>query len=510
MENLQELVNLISLHKVKNISLVGKQNGRNDKLNQFYESLHNGEVTTDDEAAALFYDSNASNINYKKLKYRLQTRLLNTIFFIDTNQPSFNAFKKAYFMCYKNFAAIKILLAQSARRNAISLAEKTLKQALHFDFVDIAVVLLKQLRMHYSLTDLNRKKYDDYNNLLNKYTKILNAEMKAEEYFQEMAMHFMNSRATKLELESLAISYSEELRKYTKQFYSYNLYLQAFRVFVLRYQIVNDYERTLEVCREAVDFFDKKKNFPEVASFTFLFIELSCYIQLKQYEKGEEAAKRCLGLVPEGNRNWFSTMSYYLILCFYRGDFQKGYQIFCRASNHKKFKNLHQNLRENWKIYEAYVHYFIELGKIDPELSPDMELKGKFRISKFMNDLPEFSKDKRGLNITILIIQVLFLLSQKKYGEVLDRVEALQAYCYRYLRKDDTFRSNCFIKMLLIIPKSDFHKEAVMRKTKQLRRKLESVPIEVAKQSNEVEIVPYETLWELVLDSLDNKFHRSR
>ena len=63
--------------------------------------------------------------------------------------------------------------------------------------------------------------------------------------------------------------------------------------------------------------------------------------------------------------------------------------------------------------------------------------------------------------------------------------------------------------MLIIIPKSNFHKQAIIRKTKQLRRKLESVPIEVAKQSNEVEIVPYEILWELVLDSLDNKFYHS-
>ena len=69
------------------------------------------------------------------------------------------------------------------------------------------------------------------------------------------------------------------------------------------------------------------------------------------------------------------------------------------------------------------------------------------------------------------------------------------------------FLTNCFIKMLLQLPPAHFNKTAAIRKAKKYSDKLKEVPLESAKQSNELEIVPYEMLWEFVLESLDNKFH---
>jgi len=102
-----------------------------------------------------------------------------------------------------------------------------------------------------------------------------------------------------------------------------------------------------------------------------------------------------------------------------------------------------------------------------------------------------------------LILQILFLLHQKKYSSIIDRVEPLNTYSYRYLRNDETYRSNCFIKILLQLPKSDFNKKAFLRHSDGFYQKLLEMPIEKAKQGNEVEIIPYETLYEFVLASLE-------
>ena len=37
----------------------------------------------------------------------------------------------------------------------------------------------------------------------------------------------------------------------------------------------------------------------------------------------------------------------------------------------------------------------------------------KFKLGRFLNELPSFSKDKRGANIDILIIQILIFLLEK-------------------------------------------------------------------------------------------------
>jgi hypothetical protein len=203
----------------------------------------------------------------------------------------------------------------------------------------------------------------------------------------------------------------------------------------------------------------------------------------------------------EGKINWYITCEYYLILFFHSQQYPKAFKIFLEAFHHSGFKNLPPAYQERWKLYQAFIHYFIAAGIIKPGLKDEKEL-GKFKLTRFLNDVPEFSKDKRGANISILILQILFLVQMKRYDEVTERLKALQSYSHRYLRKDDTYRSNCFIHMLLQLPNSYFNKKAAVRKAKKYVDKLAEMPLPKAKQSGEIEPVPYEHLWEFVLASL--------
>jgi hypothetical protein len=62
--------------------------------------------------------------------------------------------------------------------------------------------------------------------------------------------------------------------------------------------------------------------------------------------------------------------------------------------------------------------------------------------------------------------------------------------------------------MLLSIPACNFHREAVMRKTAKLKKRLESDSNKFVRA--EIEIIPYEKLWDYVLESLSNKAYRAR
>jgi hypothetical protein len=99
------------------------------------------------------------------------------------------------------------------------------------------------------------------------------------------------------------------------------------------------------------------------------------------------------------------------------------------------------------------------------------------------------------------------MIHKKEYDQAIDRIEAIEKYVTRYLRKDDTFRSNCFIRMLLQIPASGFHQAGVIRRAKKYQNKLEECPLEMAGQNYEIEIIPYETLWKMVVQSLEPAFH---
>ena len=168
----------------------------------------------------------------------------------------------------------------------------------------------------------------------------------------------------------------------------------------------------------------------------------------------------------------------------------------------RKFRLLPQNLQQLWYVNEAYIHFLIRRGKIDQKLLQDKPLRN-FRLYKFLNDVPIYARDKRGVNISILIIHVLFLLDQRKFSRIHDRVDALNQYCYRYLRRDETFRSNCFIKMLVQVPKAGFNRIRTERYAKPYYQKLLSMPLSESRQGIEMEVMPYEDLWEMVLEMLD-------
>ena len=510
MESLKELINIVRQNRINKVELIGhSSNYGRSKVQKLYTGIQTGNFSNDEEAAFYFYQSDSKSTNYQKLKYRLEQRLLNSIFFIDINQPSFNEIQKAYYSCYKDFAAVKILIGKGARRSAISLAEKTLRQAVKFEFSDLIVDLSRILRLHHGLITGDKKKYEKYDELVTRYAEILQAELIAEQYYSNLTIHFTRSKSSKPETIQIAKEFADELKSYTQKFYSYRLHLHAFLVFALRYQLENDLDNTIEVCKEAVRNFEaNERTASKIAIFNFLIKMLSCYIQLNRFQEGETTIKRCLTLVSEGSVNWFGAMEYYLILCLYARKFQKAFQLFSEVREHKKFKLLYQNPTEDWRIYEAYLNYLIAINKIQPEIIENKNNTQRFKVGKFLNEVPTFSKDKRGMNINILIIQILFLLNKKDYGTIIDRMEAIDAYCYRYLRKDDTFRSNCFIKMLLLLPKASFHKGRVIHRSKKYLEKLHSMPIAIAQQGSEIiEIIPYEMLWEFVIESLEDRIH---
>ena len=125
-----------------------------------------------------------------------------------------------------------------------------------------------------------------------------------------------------------------------------------------------------------------------------------------------------------------------------------------------------------------------------------------FKLGKFLNTTPVFSKDKMGINVSILLMHIAYLLQRKDFNAIIDRTDSLNQYAYRYLRNDDSFRSNCMIKMVIQMTKADFNKVRTERYTIDLRKKLSSVNLSGSGENIEIEIIPFEILWEIMLINL--------
>lgn len=507
MQDLRELVQIVTKNRLKTIEIIGDSADAPSRVTDFYDALVEGKFQSDDEAAAHYYDGDKQHSGYQKLRGNLKSRLINSLFFIDVKDPDLSERQRSYYLSYREWAAAKILFSKNASNAAISICHKLLKTARKFEFTELAVDITRTLRLHYGTREANIRKFDQYNEQFKYFEQIWQIENLAEELYADLTISYIHSRLDKEQLHETAQKYYGRLKEAASApDASYRLYLCASLLEISIYTSINDYEEAIEVCKKSIAFFQAKPYSAKVPLQIYYYQLMVCHIQLKKYDIGKEDSEKCLSYLEEGTYNWFKYRELYLLLSFHTAQYQEAYRIFMETVEHPKFKNMPSHVTEMWKVFEAYIHYLIEIRKVQP-VEGEAHFNN-FRLGRFLNEVPIFSKDKRGMNIPVLVIQIILMIQQKKYNEAIDRIESIKKYVSRYLRQDDTFRSNCFIKMLLQIPANSFHRTGVERKTRKLLKRLKEVPLDVANQSHEIEIIPFEALWAIVLDQLENRFVR--
>ena len=503
MDEIKELVSLVSRNKTKDIRTLNTQN-RGDRVNDFYQRILDGNLKNDAEASDYYFKKEPSYPQYRKLKAKLKNRIYNTLFFIDVNNAKFNDAQKAYYSCFRNLMTIKIILGRFVQKPAVKLIHSTLKQSLKYEFTEISAELYRLLRTHHATYSSDIKLFRKYLKLADKFDEIFNAENLAVKYYQDAAILLSKLSVNKNEFNLKATKYLDDLKPLINQHDTYRLHLFYYFLALQLNTVNNEYLKIIALCDQALMFFDRKKHISDQFIGALHYNKLLAYIQLKDFYNGELEAKKCFEIFQSGTERWYNAYHFYFLMLVHSKKYQQSLRIRDIVTNHKTFAFQFEIRQETWKLYDAYLFYLYTIEKCK---LPAKSTLSKFRIRKFLNEVPVFSMDKKGYNIPILIIHILLLIEEKKYEQLTDRMEAIEKYTTRYLKKDENFRSNCFIKMLLQIPKRGFHKVAVVRHAQRYYDKLVSVPLAIANQPYEVEIIPYEHLWEYVLESLDSKFH---
>lgn len=498
MKDLIELVQILSKQKTYSIQIIGENFNGDTKLEQLYNGILEGEYDSDEEAADAIYKSKSTGKAYKKLRTKLKKRLINTIFFIDKKSPDFNEYQKAYYNTCKEWAAMKILLGREARVAAIMLAQKIIRQAKHFEFTELTLDTARILRMHYAVFEGNKSKADQYDELVKDQMVILEEEAQAEMYYESLVLRYVTSKSTQTEISDQARDYAKMLRPTVEKYPTHRMGLCLFLIEVIQHMSVNDYPKTLETCRRAIAFFEDKDYHAKITLITFLYQQLACEIKLRDYDSGWKTAEKCLEMISPGPTNWFKAMELTFMLSLHSGEYDRAYDLMYQATHNSRFPLQSKMLIETWKIYEAYARALYEIGHVNIEKKS--RVPGKFRLGKFANEVRTFAKDKSGMNIPIIVVEFLFRLIHGKFDDLIDKEESIRRYCNRHLREEDTRRSDIFIKMLLLFPSCSFDKEVIREKAAPMLQELADVPLESASQSFEIEIIPYEDLWELIFD----------
>ena len=497
---MQELITLVQLFQTTKFKINGLLNiilEQGSEMERLYDAIASGAVQSDEDARAIFpeYDKNPARLY--SIKGKLKDRLNDSILLLDFRESSFTERQKAFFECSKKWAAAMTLISKNARENAINLLENLLRHTLRYEFTELTLDILRTLRLHYGVLEGDQKKFDQIEEQINRYEEIWIMERKTEGFYAELVTRFVRTKSLKDTVSGKARLYFEQVKPFLEQCDTFKVQFFGRLIEIVIYDSINDYANTARLCEDALTFFEKKDYTSSIVLQVFHYNLFACYLNLQEYKKCLQLADKNEGLFEVGTYNWFKLQELYFLTAMHSGDFSGAAATCLAVFSHPNLEQQTLPVIELWKIFEAYTYLLFRVNLI-----PANRQTGKFKVSKFLNEIQVFSKDKAGMNIPVLIIQFLFDLVEGKWSQIIDRVDNLAKYRSRYIDGRQTVRSHAFIRMLELIPKASFKLTEVEKRAESILQQLRAVPLEAANQNHEIEIIPYEVLWTLVLNIL--------
>jgi hypothetical protein len=503
MDSLSELIRLVTKKRVKKVELFD-ENSRNKTSNYFklFDGIHSQKYNSDADAAKDIYSCDPSEKKYLILKTRLKQKLLNTLFFLDFEDDNVPQFQSALYDCNKALYCAKVLLMNGSKKIAIPAVEKTLRRAQEFHLTDIELECAKILRSHYSGSN-QYKEFLLYKDIADQTEQRLHAENLSERYYQELVAMYAKSKANRSKVRRLAEKYYKVLHEDFKKYNSVKLSLNYFKIKTMFHQFSDDYTSAIEATEAAENFVKNNPKFHPASRLEDLAIQkMNFYLHLKNFEAGENFVKKSQVLFEESSNNWYTFQEYYFLLSMHTGQYMKAAEIFHHVVEQSNFRLLSEVKKERWKTFQAYLHYIYKTQKLR-EIRPVIQnAKTNFRLNDYLNEKPDFAKERRGLNIATLTVQILFYLEKLEVDKTKECVMAIEKYCRRYPKKDIHFRSECFIGMLVNMSKEGFRFYQTRKASEKLYEEMVSVHMEYHGGNRALEVLPYEVMWDIVLDKL--------
>jgi hypothetical protein len=502
MRDIKPVVDFLQAHRMQQVDVLTNEDNES-RYAAFFEKVSQQELKTDTEAAAYLFNSTPSAPRFRKFKSLFKKKLLNTLLFVNEEHPRFPPHSRAIIQLEREHCAIQLLQHFGLLRIASRMAEKLLIRARKYEATSICKSLLKIVKHECANVDGDEKKYAELQQEFQAFYALEQAENLALGYYEDIRLKFIATSLSRRELGKQALTYGKQLAPMLSNYESCFFHFYTRLVQASAHLLHRDYASVINVCQSGIEFF-KSKPFEYHRGLTTLrsFILIGC-IQLKQYDTGWQVSEESLKLHKPGTRNWFNTLRIQVHLALHCKEYSKAFDLFASARKHRKFQTLPERDQQVWNIYEAYLYFLLSINQVTGKSVEDLQAINRFRFQKFLNSTATVQQDKKGYNIAILIAQVLILIADDKHLKAIDRIEAISMYCYRHLHKDnDLYRANCFLKALLELPKSGFHHAAAVRKAKAHLKKLSDHGTERAVYNHEVEILPFEDAWSLLIEQL--------
>jgi hypothetical protein len=287
------------------------------------------------------------------------------------------------------------------------------------------------------------------------------------------------------------INQLEQLWQSSGTFSSFDAY---YKTFIWYHEMEGNFQMIINITLDASQQVDENRvNRYRFDSMYNNFIMVYAHLRAKDYVNGIAHAEKNIHLYSPTSRNWFAYMENYFLLAVHARQYELGDSLQRQVFNNSSFDTTIPTIaKERWLLYHTYFKLVYPAAA-----AKEGEAKNPYLLS-----LPEYSKDKLGFNVAILTLQFIYLLEKGETEALLYRIESIKKYVSTHLKDVFSLRSKLFLKLLVLTVTEDYDAIECRRKGETLYRKLIDTPAPGDAYA-EIEIVPYEHLWDLILDILE-------
>ena len=449
-----------------------------------------------DDATMLNLDSAA-----KRMLNRVENQLIEKIGLIGIEKNYSDDFGISTSLSYKRYVFILYVYDFGQRPLAIHYGKKLLREAEDDHLNDLCLLLSQFIEHYYSFVTDDLKKSEIYAEKYKRHLQIIDQKRTISKLYYDLVNRVVNNKS--LISEDERKKYNNiivDIKKYIYRNQASSIIQRVYSIIYFFYLLTGDYDNLKKAAIEALNYYEINLNHIKFQLYMMRLRKAVAHIYNGDFEDSRLDFDKLIQQNPRpGTIHWNSTFSYFFTLEMLSERYQSGANVLFKVTTESAFESLDDIWIQQWRIRSAYIHFLSKIGYVDLSESGKRRVPN-FKLGKFLNEVPHYSKDKRGLNISILIAQFIILLADKKYGKLIDRTEALDKYSYRHLKNDQNLRSNCFIRMLLSLVKADFNAIRASRYAEKYVKRLSSTEMNLNEYSAEIEIIPYEELWKIILD----------
>lgn len=430
----------------------------------------------------------------------MSEKLIAQLLFLSSDNKKISKEGRNYQKALTKLVTIQILLTLGEHQIAKEMVTKGIKHAIKHNYSDIGFLLCTTylLIMRGFPSQRENHRSNEIDKLSEIFYETMHAEYKVDqcngiiiENLQKGGKYNINEIN---EAYNTLIQQEEKLARFSVikkvRFYYTKAIIQIFNL---------QFEKAIMTCNTATENLKKSKiNTIQIIHL----LKTQCLIHLNKISAALESINEAQKSKAQKSHNEIQFSELFFFIFIRSGEFENAIEEYEKVLTNKlNFPS--KILSESWRQHGLLLLLLFKLNKIPPSESLE-RIKPKLRLGKLMNEMPEFSKDKGGQNLAARILNVLILLTSKKFEAFEEALPPLQAYIGRYKRHyPEIFRCDLMVKMLAGIPKVHYDAERSAWRAREYLEKMLVPPEELPLKITEMEVIPYEKIWQFVVEFLE-------